>query len=114
MKIFGASGASMQSIGHFVSASGDVLKQLRIYHFSSKLKRMGAVVQNLSTGALWVHFKGAPEVILNKCRPCTEVDEAYIQLQSLTQFGYRILACASKPLATFEANEETARAIYES
>lgn len=69
LKVFGASGATMTGIGSFATHEGVILRQLRIYHFSSKLKRMGVVVQNTENGQLWVHFKGAPEVILNKCKP---------------------------------------------
>lgn len=73
---------------------------LHIFHFSSNLKRMGVIVKNLQTEQLIFYAKGAPEVILEKCKNIpNDINQT---LAAYTKKGYRVLACAYKPLEKFK------------
>ena len=73
---------------------------LHIFHFTSKLKRMGVIVKNLSTHQVFYYSKGAPEVILDKCNSIP--GNLSSTLSSYTKNGYRVLACAYKQLESFK------------
>jgi magnesium-transporting ATPase (P-type) len=50
---------------------------LHIFHFNSTIKRMGVIVQDLTSPdeqKFWFACKGAPEVIYNLCRPSSLPD----------------------------------------
>ena len=76
---------------------------LHTFHFTSKLKRMGVIVKNLSTQAVLYYSKGAPEVILSKCSSYPSSLPSV--LSSYTKNGYRVLACAFKPLESFKYSQ---------
>lgn len=74
---------------------------LQVYHFSSESKRMGVIVKNSS--GLFLHMKGAPEVMKNLCN---NIPDDYDQvLMKYTQEGYRVLACAYKPIDSFNPDD---------
>lgn len=75
---------------------------LHIFHFSSKLKRMGVVVKNLQKNVICYYSKGAPEVIIEKCRNVPE--NINIILSKYTKKGYRVLACAYSILENFDVD----------
>ena len=79
-----------------VTVNATTLRILHLYHFSPELKRMAAVVEASDQVTLYV--KGAPEVITPRCLavPADYEDT----LHAYSSQGYRVLACASKPLAT--------------
>lgn len=69
---------------------------LHLFHFTSKLKRMGAIVKNLGNQKLLYYSKGAPEVLLTKCHSVpADINKI---LANYTKNGYRVLACAYKEL----------------
>lgn len=72
------------------------LKVLHLYHFNPELKRMAAVVEANEEVKLYV--KGAPEVIASRCLSVpAEYEDT---LHAYSSQGYRVLACAFKPLTT--------------
>jgi cation-transporting ATPase 13A3/4/5 len=71
---------------------------LHIFHFSSKLKRMGVVIKSINDEKLEFYMKGAPEIVSQLCRPETLPANLIKILADYTQAGYRVLACASKTL----------------
>lgn len=73
----------------------DQNERLDIVPFDSKLKFMATLV-NLEQGEHVLYLKGAPEVILNKCRPNPDVTD---ELHRLSRRGMRIIAFASKTLS---------------
>eukprot|EP00117_Sycon_ciliatum_P023123 scpid7000/ scgid19742/ Probable cation-transporting ATPase 13A3 len=69
------------------------------YTFSSELQRMSVLVQRLGAARqAHVFCKGAPEMVVSLCDPGTVPNDFAQVLVSLTQKGYRVLACASKAL----------------
>mmetsp|Transcript_6716 Transcript_6716/g.11955 ORF Transcript_6716/g.11955 Transcript_6716/m.11955 type:complete len:1093 (+) Transcript_6716:3955-7233(+) len=71
---------------------------LHIFHFSSKLKRMGVITKSLTEEHFRLHVKGAPEVVLEFCNASTIPEDFKKVLRVYTQAGYRVLACATKLL----------------
>ena len=69
---------------------------IRRFEFSSKLQRMSVIVRNLEQSGFKVHIKGAPEKIRELCRPETVPDNFHYILEKYTQYGCRVLACATK------------------
>ena len=76
---------------------------LHTFHFTSKLKRMGVIVKNLSTQSVLYYSKGAPEVLLSKCSSYPSSLPSV--LSSYTKNGYRVLACAYKSLNAFKYSQ---------
>jgi cation-transporting ATPase 13A3/4/5 len=76
---------------------------LHIFHFTSKLKRMGVIVKNLSSHDVIYYSKGAPEVILDKCTSVPS--DLNKTLAAYTRNGYRVLACAYKSLPNFKYSQ---------
>ena len=73
---------------------------LHIFHFSSKLKRMGVIIKNIGRQEVLYYSKGAPEVILEKCSNVPSDINSI--LATYTKKGYRVLACAAKNLENFK------------
>lgn len=94
-QIFDSQGQILQMID-----LGYELGVLHIFHFTSKLKRMGVVVKNLSTQEVTFYCKGAPETILEKCSDVPQDLNAV--LSNYTRAGYRVLACAYKTLTNLK------------
>ena len=67
------------------------------YHFAPELKRMGVVVECENETILYM--KGAPEVIFPLCKEVpADIHSVFL---NYTKQGYRVLACAYKPLESF-------------
>lgn len=71
---------------------------IQVYHFSSESKRMGVVVKN--DKGLFLHMKGAPEMILKLCEKVPDRIEANIE--KYTKDGYRVMACGYKKLESYD------------
>jgi len=71
---------------------------LRIFHFSSRHKHMGVVVERLSDQSLHLFVKGAPEVIISMCVEQTVPGNFSEEQATYTRAGYRVLACAGTAL----------------
>ena len=84
---------------------GYELGVLHLFHFTSKLKRMGVIVKNLGSEQVMYYSKGAPEVLLEKCYNVP--DDINIILAKYTKNGYRVLACACKALENFKYTQMT-------
>ncbi|CAG9324970.1 ATP13A2 [Blepharisma stoltei] len=78
---------------------------LRTFHFTSKLKRMGAIVKSLADGQFIFYMKGAPEVVLEKCNPESIPANLAKILSGYTCSGYRVLACAYKFIDSIDNSE---------
>mmetsp|Transcript_12670 Transcript_12670/g.16488 ORF Transcript_12670/g.16488 Transcript_12670/m.16488 type:complete len:1306 (+) Transcript_12670:114-4031(+) len=90
----------------FLPPGGDstFLAVLRIFPFDADLRTMSTVVLALdpmssSEGEAMLLVKGAPEVIRDKCIKSSLPGNYDVFLEQLTKDGYRVLGCASKPLA---------------
>lgn len=80
--------------------SPDESKQLKIcrqFPFSSNLQRMSVVAQ--SEDSLILLCKGAPETVASLCDPVSIPSDFVERLQRYTQFGYRVLALATRYLS---------------
>ena len=85
-----------------VTLRGACLRILHTYHFTPTAKRMGAVVVT-STEELHLYVKGAPEVIAPLCISLpAEFEET---LHAYSNQGFRILACAGKPLPFYTSHQ---------
>eukprot|EP00002_Diphylleia_rotans_P029645 TRINITY_DN6050_c0_g1_i2.p1 TRINITY_DN6050_c0_g1~~TRINITY_DN6050_c0_g1_i2.p1 ORF type:complete len:1443 (+),score=311.35 TRINITY_DN6050_c0_g1_i2:49-4377(+) len=85
--------------------SSQALAIIKRYDFDSEIRRMGTLVYHIPLHAQpdWTPefsllVKGAPENIKQICRPDTIPAEFESNMQKLALSGYRILACAYKPL----------------
>lgn len=76
---------------------------LHIFHFTSKLKRMGVIIQHLKDKRLILYMKGAPEVLLDKCSHVPH--NINKTLATYTRRGYRVLACAYCELSNFDLTQ---------
>lgn len=72
---------------------------IHIFHFTSQLKRMGVVITDLSTLKHKFYLKGAPEIVAQLCIPSSIPDNFNAVLDHYTSAGYRVIACAYKPLS---------------
>ncbi|OBA19758.1 hypothetical protein METBIDRAFT_12805 [Metschnikowia bicuspidata var. bicuspidata NRRL YB-4993] len=72
-------------------------KILKEFEFVAALRRMSVLVER--NGNNYIFTKGAPEVMLDICDPTTIPSEYEELLHKYTHGGYRVIACASKPLA---------------
>jgi cation-transporting ATPase 13A2 len=75
------------------------------FDFSSKFQSNSVIVRNNLDGSYRFFIKGAPEKIMQICDPQTLPEKFNEDLLSQTQNGYRVLACASKPLENFVESE---------
>lgn len=99
--------------GELFDASGNALMIkpdyeigiLHIFHFNSKLKRMGVIVKNLQDDQFRFFLKGAPEVVTSLCKSESLPEDLNLILGNYTRSGYRVLACATKSLPTIKYEE---------
>ncbi|CAG9313570.1 unnamed protein product [Blepharisma stoltei] len=82
---------------------------LHIFYFTSKRKRMGVIVKNLQNDNFEFYMKGAPEIVLERCRKSSIPDDIEHVLDNYTRSGYRVLACAMNSLNTIPAEEMKAQ-----
>lgn len=91
--------SSDNSRPYVMDQSGQIkLSILKVFHFTSKLKRMGVITVDLNSSQFHFYLKGAPEVLLEKCDPKSIPNELHFILSSYTNNGCRVLACAGKSL----------------
>jgi cation-transporting ATPase 13A3/4/5 len=76
-----------------------------IFHFNSNIKRMGVITKSLREPEFRLHVKGAPEVIMQLCRPSTVPSDFNAVLEAYTQAGLRVLACATKLLPNLKPSD---------
>lgn len=75
----------------------ELVYQLKEYEFISHLRRMSTICQFAdSPSNLHVYVKGAPEVMVDICRPETLPVNFQELLYEYTHSGYRVIACATK------------------
>ncbi|KAM8953102.1 putative cation-transporting ATPase 13A4 [Pelodytes ibericus] len=79
------------------------------FPFSSSLQRMSVIVQIIGEDELMVFLKGAPEMVVQFCRPETVPHSFQKELQYYTLQGFRVIALAYKVLAT--GNHRNARSM---
>lgn len=71
---------------------------IKRFDFSSKFQSNSVIVRNNLDGAYRYFIKGAPEKIIKICNSSTLPDMFYDELSQHTQNGFRVLACATKPI----------------
>lgn len=77
-----------------VSLQGRELRIVRIFHFSSHVKRMAVLVSPAHSSELLLYLKGAPEEI--KALFHSLPPDYSSLIEQFTHSGYRVLACGSK------------------
>ncbi|KAJ1915835.1 hypothetical protein IWQ60_008310, partial [Tieghemiomyces parasiticus] len=82
------------------AATGDhfELGVIRSFEFLPALRRMSVIVKPMQAPTMRVFVKGAPEVMLQICRPATIPPDFHERLNAYTQHGYRVIGCAGKTL----------------
>ena len=83
------------------------LKYLQRSEFQSRFQSMSVIVKNSIDDTIRLYVKGAPEKIKKDCDPETLPHDLDKQLQSFTGKGFRVLACATKVLSTFDPEVDT-------
>ncbi|KAI9248797.1 hypothetical protein BDA99DRAFT_445940 [Phascolomyces articulosus] len=68
------------------------------FEFVSALRRMSVIVRRLADPVMEVFVKGAPEVMVDICKPETLPVNYKEVLYWYTHRGYRVIACASRQL----------------
>jgi cation-transporting ATPase 13A3/4/5 len=81
-----------------ISLQGRELRIVRIFHFSSSVKRMAVLVAPSHSSEMFLYLKGAPEEIKPLFRSLPP--DYSLLIEQFTQSGYRVLACGSKVLPT--------------
>ena len=71
---------------------------IKRFEFSSKFQSNSVIVKNHLDGSYRFFIKGAPEKIIHICRSESLPENLSEQLLNHTQIGYRVLACASRPI----------------
>ncbi|XP_019618575.1 PREDICTED: probable cation-transporting ATPase 13A3 isoform X3 [Branchiostoma belcheri] len=71
---------------------------LRQFPFSSSLQRMSVMTRTLGSDHMVVYTKGAPEMIIQLCKPHTIPADFYEVLMTYTESGFRVIALACRPL----------------
>ncbi|KAG1455987.1 hypothetical protein G6F55_006757 [Rhizopus delemar] len=71
---------------------------IHTFEFVSALRRMSVIVRKLASPTMEVFVKGAPEVMKDICLPESIPEDYEQRLYKYTHNGYRVIACASKPL----------------
>ncbi|KAK9473519.1 uncharacterized protein V1510DRAFT_429326 [Dipodascopsis tothii] len=71
---------------------------IRLFEFVSQLRRMSVVIKRFKDTGMQAYVKGAPEIMRDICRPETFPDNYEQILDYYTHKGYRVIACAAKPL----------------
>lgn len=97
---------------HEIQPEGNEVGILHIFHFNSKMKRMGVVTKSLKEQSFRLHVKGAPEVLLPLFKPATVPSDFSQVLNVYTQAGYRVLACGTKLLPKLKYSEIRSVELY--
>ena len=87
---------------------------IKSFEFSSKFQSNSVIIYNHLDRSYRYFIKGAPEKIMQICNPNSLPDNFSKELSNQTQNGYRVLACATKPLedkSGYEFSDD--REIYE-
>lgn len=71
---------------------------IRRFEFSSKLQRMSVIVKNLKENTFRLHIKGSPEKLRELCLKESIPPNFHKVLDNYSKNGFRVLACASRPL----------------
>jgi len=70
---------------------------LDVLSFNSTRKRMSVILKDPDTGKIWLHSKGADNVILERCQePINKKEETIGCLDDFASHGLRTLAVASR------------------
>jgi phospholipid-translocating P-type ATPase (flippase) len=84
-----------------VRVAGGLILQyrlLQILPFSSERGRMSVIIQDMQSGSIFLHCKGADSMVLPLCRPSSCSQSVVANLQEFAAAGLRTLVCASKQL----------------
>jgi len=84
-----------ETVKAHIKTKSKTLELMHIFHFNSKLKRMGVLVKD---SQLEFFEKGAPEAVIQRCSKETIPSNLNESLRNYTQSGFRVLACAHKTL----------------
>jgi cation-transporting ATPase 13A3/4/5 len=76
---------------------GRTLVQMKMFHFTSYLKRMGVIVKEPESSTCILYVKGAPEEVLKKCKAVP--DDVSARVLDYSRQGLRVLACGFKTLS---------------
>ncbi|KAI9271989.1 hypothetical protein BY458DRAFT_509141 [Sporodiniella umbellata] len=71
---------------------------IHTFEFVSALRRMSVIVRKLANPTMDILVKGAPEVMKDICLPESIPEDYEQRLYKYTHNGYRVIACASRPL----------------
>ncbi|XP_078614981.1 polyamine-transporting ATPase 13A3-like isoform X1 [Branchiostoma floridae x Branchiostoma japonicum] len=71
---------------------------IRQFTFSSSLQRMSVITRTLGSHHMEVYTKGAPEMIIQLCKPETVPTNFSEILMTYTESGFRVIAFAWRPL----------------
>jgi len=82
------------------SNKSEWIKVLHRFAFTSKLKRMTAIAQNLGTDSLWALSKGAPETLKDFLEPATIPDSYDAVSRYHMSKGQRVLAMGYRKLGS--------------
>ncbi|GMM27471.1 putative acid anhydride hydrolase [Martiniozyma asiatica (nom. inval.)] len=90
--------------------------QLKEFEFVSQLRRMSVICQKVINGedSYEIFVKGAPEVMIQLCKPETIPQDYEELLYHYTHGGYRVIACACKRIPTNKDNLNLTRGECES
>ena len=80
------------------------LNIIKRYEFSSKFQSTSVIVKNHLDQSLRFFIKGAPEKIIKCCNRKTIPEGFTDELTNHTHNGFRVLACATKPLDEINEN----------
>ena len=83
------------------------LKYLYRSEFASRFQSMSVIVQNSIDNSIRLYVKGAPEKIKKDCDKETIPIDLDKQLQNFTSMGFRVLACATKLLSSYNPETDT-------
>ncbi|KAJ1973976.1 hypothetical protein H4R34_004894 [Dimargaris verticillata] len=72
---------------------------IRSFEFLPSLRRMSVIVKPIQSPTMQVYVKGAPEAMLQICRPESIPTNFHTVLDEYTHHGYRVIGCAGKSLA---------------
>ncbi|KAF9583283.1 hypothetical protein BGW38_009827, partial [Lunasporangiospora selenospora] len=73
---------------------------IRCFEFVSSLRRMSVIVKRLNSPGMEIYVKGAPEVMTDICSKESLPLDYSEKLSYYTHHGYRVIACAYKPMPT--------------
>ncbi|KAI8150400.1 ATPase [Fennellomyces sp. T-0311] len=86
-------------LGHSDESAPVEFGIIHSFEFVSALRRMSVIARRLADPVMEVFVKGAPEVMVDICTPESLPVDYQKVLYYYTHRGYRVIACASRPLA---------------